>query len=296
MLNINTNYAAAFAANAAKKTSSSLDTTVERLSSGLRINSARDDAAGLAIATRLQAEVQSISVAARNAADAQSMLDTADGALGETHNILLRMRELAVQASNGTLNSDDRAALDAEFQQLEAEIDRIDANTTFAGVALLTGSSKTFQVGIAGSGGSNQITTTIGSMAAHNLGVDSSGPDNKLSTDTGGASGDDTDNVNADLLTSTKAAAMITAVDNAIKLVSTERGKLGAVSNRLSSTIANLDQVGVNLSASKGRIADTDFAEESANLAKNQILQQAGVAMLAQANASQSTILSLIQK
>ena len=178
MLNINTNYAAAFAANASKKTSSSLDTAVERLSSGSRINFARDDAAGLAIATRLQAEVQSISVAARNAADAQSMLDTADGALGETHNILLRMRELAVQASNGTLNSDDQAALDAEFQQLEAEIDRIDANTTFAGVALLTGSSKTFQVGIAGSGGSNQITTTIGSMAAHDLGVDSLGADN----------------------------------------------------------------------------------------------------------------------
>ena len=289
MLNINTNYAAAFAANAAKKTSSSLDTAVERLSSGSRINHARDDAAGLAIATRLQAEVQSISVAARNAADAQSMLDTADGALGETHNILLRMRELAVQASNGTLNSDDRAALDAEFQQLEAEIDRIDANTTFAGVTLLTGSPKTFQVGIAGSGGSNQISTTIGSMAAHDLGIDSLGSD-----DSSGGSGTATD-IDADLTDATKAAAMITAVDNAIKLVSTERGKLGAVSNRLSSTIANLDQVGVNLSASKGRIADTDFAEESANLAKNQILQQAGVAMLAQANASQSTILSLIQ-
>ena len=289
MLNINTNYAAAFAANAAKKTSSSLDTAVERLSSGSRINYARDDAAGLAIATRLQAEVQSISVAARNAADAQSMLDTADGALGETHNILLRMRELAVQASNGTLNSDDRAALDAEFQQLEAEIDRIDANTTFAGVSLFDGASKSFQVGINGSGGSNQITTTIGSMAAHDLGVDSLGANNAS-----GGTGDDTD-IDADLTDATKAAAMITAVDNAIKLVSTERGKLGAVSNRLSSTISNLDQVGVNLSASKGRIADTDFAKESASLAKNQILQQAGVAMLAQANASQSTVLSLIQ-
>ena len=289
MLNINTNYASAFAANASKKTSSSLDTAVERLSSGSRINFARDDAAGLAIATRLQAEVQSISVAARNAADAQSMLDTADGALGETHNILLRMRELAVQASTGTLNSDDRAALDAEFQQLEAEIDRIDANTTFAGVALLTGSSKSFQIGIAGSGGSNQITTTIGSMAAHDLGIDSLGANNAS-----GGTGDDAD-IDADLTDATKAAAMITAVDDAIKLVSTERGKLGAVSNRLSSTIANLDLVGVNLSASKGRIADADFAVETGNLAKNQILQQAGVAMLAQANASQSTILSLIQ-
>ena len=286
MLNINTNYAAAFAANATKKTSSGLDTAVERLSSGSRINYARDDAAGLAIATRLQAEVQSISVAARNAADAQSMLDTADGALGETHTVLLRMRELAVQASNGTLSSDDQAALDAEFQQLEAEIDRIDANTTFAGVSLFDGASKTFQVGIDGTGGSNQITTSISNMAANNLGVDSFGADGA----TGGG-----DDIDADLTDATKAAAMITAVDNAIKLVSTERGKLGAVSNRLSSTISNLDQVGVNLSASKGRIKDTDFAEESANLAKNQILQQAGVAMLAQANASQSTILSLIQ-
>ena len=289
MLNINTNYAAAFAANAIKKTSSSLDTAVERLSSGSRINYARDDAAGLAIATRLQAEVQSISVAARNAADAQSLMDTADGALAETHNILLRMRELAVQASNGTLNSDDQAALDAEFQQLEAEIDRIDSNTTFAGVSLFDGASKTFQVGIDGSGGSNQISTSISNMGAHNLGVDSLGPDNAS-----GGTGDDAD-IDADLTDATNAAAMITAVDNAIKLVSTERGKLGAVSNRLSSTIANLDQVGVNLSASKGRIADSDFAEESANLAKNQILQQAGTAMLAQANASKSNVLTLIQ-
>lgn len=291
MLNINTNYAAAFAANAAKKTSSGLDTAVERLSSGSRINYARDDAAGLAIATRLQAEVQSISVAARNAADAQSMLDTADGALGETHNILLRMRELAVQASNGTLNSDDRAALDAEFQELEAEIDRIDSNTTFAGVSLFDGASKTFQVGIDGSGGSNQISTSISNMGAHNLGVDSLGSDDA----SGGTAGTSAEDIDADLTDATNAAAMITAVDNAIELVSTERGKLGAVSNRLSSTIANLDQVGVNLSASKGRIADTDFAAESANLAKNQILQQVGVAMLAQANASQSTVLSLIQ-
>ena len=295
MLNINTNYAAAFAANATKKTSSGLDTAVERLSSGSRINYARDDAAGLAIATRLQAEVQSISVAARNAADAQSMLDTADGALGETHTVLLRMRELAVQASNGTLSSDDQAALDAEFQQLEAEIDRIDANTTFAGVSLFDGASKTFQVGIDGTGGSNQISTSISNMAANNLGVDSSGADNKLSTDTGGVAGDDTDNADADLTDATKAAAMITAVDNAIKLVSTERGKLGALSNRLSSTITNLDQVRVNLSASQGRIEDADFAEETSNLAKGQILQQAATAMLAQANASKQTVLALVR-
>ena len=132
-------------------------------------------------------------------------------------------------------------------------------------------------------------------MGAHNLGVDSSGPDNKLSTDAGGAAGDDTDNVDADLTDATKAAAMITAVDNAIKLVSTERGKLGALSNRLSSTITNLDQVRVNLSASQGRIEDADFAEETSNLAKGQILQQAATAMLAQANASKQTVLALVR-
>ena len=133
MLNINTNYAASFAANAAKQTSSGLDSAMEKLSSGSRINYARDDAAGLAISTRLTAEVQGLAVASRNAADAQSMLDTTDGALAETHNILLRMRELAVQASNGTLEASDRTALDAEFQAMEAEIDRINNNTTWAG-------------------------------------------------------------------------------------------------------------------------------------------------------------------
>ena len=133
MLNINTNYAASFAANAAKQSSSGLNSAMEKLASGSRINYAKDDAAGQAISVRLTAEVQGVAMAARNAADAQSMIDTADGALGETHNILLRMRELAVQSANGTLNNDDRDALDAEYQQLEAEIDRIDTNTTFAG-------------------------------------------------------------------------------------------------------------------------------------------------------------------
>ena len=283
MLNINTNYAASFAANAAKQSSSGLNSAMEKLSSGSRINYAKDDAAGQAIAVRLTAEVQGVAMASRNAADAQSLIDTADGALGETHNVLLRMRELAVQASNGTLTTDDNASLDAEFQQLEAEIDRIASNTEWAGTDLFNGAAKIFQIGTKAS---DTLSHTIARMGANNLGVDSYGADNSA----GG-----TDNIDADLLTATKAAGMITAVDNAIKLVSTERGKLGAVSNRLSSTIANLDQVGVNLSASKGRIADTDFAVESANLAKNRILQQAGVAMLAQANASQSTVLSLIQ-
>jgi flagellin len=260
-----------------------LDTAMERLSTGKRINYASDDAAGQAIAVRLQAEIEGIAMASRNVADAQSLMDTADGALGETHNILLRMRELAVQASTGTLNSDDNAALDAEFQQLEAEIDRIASNTKWAGTDLFNGAAKVFHVGTKAS---DTLSHTIARMGANNLGVDSFGADNVA----GG-----TDNIDADLLTATKARGMITAVDNAIKLVSTERGKLGALSNRLSSTISNLDQVRVNLSASQGRIQDADFAAETSNLAKGQILQQAATAMLAQANASKQTVLALVQ-
>ena len=296
MLNINTNYAASFAANAAKQSSSGLNSAMEKLSSGSRINYSKDDAAGQAISVRLTAEVQGVAMASRNAADAQSMIDTADGALGETHTLLLRMRELAVQSANGTLNSDDRDALDAEYQQLEAEITRIDGNTTFAGTTLFDGSTRNFQVG-AKSG--EQVSHTFASMSATDIlanidhdadgsGVDGDADGNPLET------GETADQA-ADLKTTTAAQATITMLDTAIKTVSTERGKLGAVSNRLSSTIANLDQVGVNLSASKGRIADADFAVETGNLAKNQILQQAATAMLAQANASKGSILTLIR-
>ena len=284
MISINTNYGGLFASKAASQSQRMLDTAMERLSTGKRINYATDDAAGQAISVRLEAEIQGIAMATRNVADAQSLMDTADGALAETSNILLRMRELAVQASTGTLNSDDSAALDAEFQQLEAEIDRIASSTKWAGTDLFTGSATVFHIGTKAT---DTISHTIGKMAAHDLGIDSDGADNDAST-----AGDNL--ANADLTTQANAQATITRLDDAIKLVLTERGKLGAVSNRLSSTIANLDQVGVNLSASKGRIADADFAAETGNLAKNQILQQAATAMLAQANASKGSILTLI--
>jgi flagellin len=280
MLNINTNYAASFAANAAKQTSSGLDSAMEKLSSGSRINYARDDAAGLAISTRLTAEVQGLAVASRNAADAQSMIDTADGALAEVNNILLRMRELAVQSANGTLLQSDRNALDAEFQALEAEINRIDSNTSWAGNTLFDGSANVFQVGTK-DGSSNRISHTIANMASSAI-IDT--------VTVGGVAGQD-----VDVTTQTRAQLAITEVDEAIGRVSAERGNLGAVSNRLTSTMANLDQVAVNLSSSKGRIQDADFAAETGNLAKNQILQQAATAMLAQANASQSNVMSLLQ-
>ena len=235
MLNINTNYAAAFAANAASKVSSSLDTSMERLSTGNRINYARDDAAGLAISTRLEKEINGLAMASRNAADAQSMIDTAEGALQETSNLLLRMRELAVQSANGTLAQSDRDALDAEFQALEAEIDRINTNTSWAGITLFDGNSKTFQVGTK-AGGANYLEHTIADIAPGTI-IDQINP---------GSAQD------ADILTQAKAQLTITEVDEAIGRVSAERGKLGAVSNRLTSTMANLDQVAVNLSASQG--------------------------------------------
>ena len=284
MLNINTNYAASFASKAASSAQRGLDSAMEKLSSGSRINYAKDDAAGQAIATRLTAEVQGLAMASRNASDAQSMIDTADSALGETTNLLLRMRELAVQASNGTLSGDDRNALDAEYDQLALEINRVDANTSWAGVTLFdSGAERTFHVGTNNTD-NDKISITIGDMDAATLIAD---------VDDDGNSG--TAAVSAGVDTVGKAQATISALDTAIQTVSTQRGNLGALSNRLSSTISNIDQIGVNLAASKGRIQDADFAAETSNLAKNQILQQAATAMLAQANASQGSILTLIR-
>ena len=279
MLNINTNYGAAFAANAAKKTSTALDSTIEKLSSGSRINYASDDAAGQGIATRLSGEIQGLNMAARNAADGQSLLDTAEGALKEVHSLLLRMRELAVQSSNDTLTTADRKATQAEVGVLEAEIQRISDNTTWAGQKLLDGSlsgatAAKFQIGV---DNGEDITVTIGAIDA-------------TTTVANGGLG-----LDGSVTTQAAASAYITKIDAAISHVSSDRGLLGANSNRLNSTIANLNQVAVNLSASKGRIEDADFASETSNLARHQIMQQAATAMIAQANASKGTILTLIQ-
>ena len=274
MISLNTNYGGLYAAKAAQHSQGVMDKAMERLSTGKRINYAQDDAAGQAIATRLTAEIQGLAMASRNAADGQSMLNTAEGALQETHNLLLRMREIAVQAGNGTMNSDDQAALDKEFQALDAEVERIASKTTWAGTKLLDGTGGTsgefkFQAGVLAS---ETIDVTIADMDSAALGVD-------------GLDVTDTSNANS----------AITALDTAIKKVSTERANLGAFSNRLESTISNINQIGVNLAASKGRIEDADFAIETRNLAKGQILQQAATAMLAQANASKQTVLTLIQ-
>ena len=269
MISINTNYGSLFASRSAGAAQKTMNSAMEKLSSGLRINNAKDDAAGQGIATRLTAQIQGLDMASRNASNAQSMIDTAEAAHQEVHSMLLRMREIAVQAANGTLEASDRTALNEEIGALETEITAIADNTTFAGKNLGTSQTVVFQVGTEKSNGALTVTfkdfsiTTIGANVAVN--------------------------------TATNAQNALNTIDNAISTISTRRGELGALSNRLSSTIANLDNISVNLSSARGRIQDTDFAQETSNLAKSQIMQQAATAMLAQANASKGTVLTLIQ-
>ena len=290
MISINTNNGGLFAAKAASQSQATIDSAMQRLSTGSRINNAKDDAAGQAIATRLTAEIQGLEIASRNVADGQSLVDTAEGALQETHTLLLRMREIGVQAANGTLSTSDNQALDAEFQQLVKEIDRIAQNTTWAGAALLNGDGGTvdtsetfsFQAGVGNNSGADVFSVTVKNADSTTLDVFVANA--TVATDN-----------DVNLLSQSSAGSAITAVDAAIATVSSERANLGAVSNRMASTMANLDQIRVNLTASKGRIADADFAAETANLAKGQILQQAATAMLAQANASKQQVLTLIR-
>ena len=276
MLSINTNVGALKAAQASYSVNKSMETSMQRLSTGLRVNSAADDAAGLQIGNRLTAEIQGLNQAVRNAADAQAMLATAEGASKEIHLILLRMRELAVQAANGTAEAGgDRAALSSEFQALEAEINRIGDNTTFAGTELLDGS---FSVATAGR---FQVGTKSTQVITHRIEDLATTAISILAA--------------VDVTTFTKATSAITALDKAISTVGTEREQMGAVMNRLDHTIANLQQVSTNLATAKGQIVEADFAAETANLARTQVLQQASMAMLSQANASKQNILALFQ-
>jgi flagellin len=292
MISINTNNGGLFAAKAASQSQATIDSAMQRLSTGSRINNAKDDAAGQAIATRLTAEIQGLEIASRNVADGQSLVDTAEGALQETHTLLLRMREIGVQAANGTLSTSDNQALDAEFQQLVKEIDRIAQNTTWAGAALLNGNASgtadstatfSFQAGVGNNSGADVFDVAVKNADATTLDVYVAQTNNGVTSNSVG------------LLSQSSAQTAIGLVDTAIATVSSERANLGAVSNRMASTMANLDQIRVNLTASKGRIADADFAAETANLAKGQILQQAATAMLAQANASKQQVLTLIR-
>jgi flagellin len=259
-----------------------METSMERLSTGMRINSASDDAAGVAISSRLSAEIRGTNQSIRNALDGQSLIDTAEGAHKEVENLLQRMRELAIQAANGTNDADDITNLEAEFTALSTEITRIGEVTSFAGKAL-TGTDATafsFQVG-SGTATANQISVTINSIKSASIGTDSGTQLSAVVT------------AGLDDLTETNAAIVV--IDDAIKEVNTQRSELGAVSNRLNHTVNNLTNISSNLSSAQGRIQDADFALETTKLAKNQILQQASTAMLAQANASKQNVLGLLQ-
>jgi flagellin len=275
-LAIATNNAALNAAASASSVNRDMETSMARLSTGKRINTASDDAAGVAISSRLSAEIRGTDQAIRNALDGSALIDTAEGAHKEIENILQRMREVSIQAANDTNNVQDRSNLQAEMDALSAEIDRIAGTTTWAGTSLMaTGTTSfSFQVGSA-TGTQNQISVAINEMDAEALNVQVADVDL-------GTSG-------------TSRTSAVATIDAAIKTVNDQRSELGAVSNRLNHTVNNLTNISSNLSAAKGGIEDADFALETTNLAKNQILQQASTAMLAQANASKQNVLSLLQ-
>jgi flagellin len=262
---INTNVVSMNAQRNLSTSQGSLATSMQRLSSGLRINSAKDDAAGLAIADRMNAQVRGINVAIRNANDGISLAQTAEGALATVSDALQRMRELAVQAQNGTNSTGDRANLDTEYQQLSAEVTRIAAQTKFNGVAMINATTSTvFQVG-ANNGDTLTVTT------------------NAVTTVAGG------------LTTAALASTAVAALDTALDTISTSRATYGAVMSRFQFAITNLSITGENQASARGRIMDADFATETANLSRSQILQQAGSAMVAQANQLSNNVMSLLR-
>ena len=280
MSGINTNVQSLNAQRNLMASSGSLSTSMQRLSSGLRVNSAKDDAAGLAIAERMNAQVKGMNVAIRNANDGISLAQTAEGALGKIGDNLQRMRELAVQSANDSNSSSDRTALDTEYKALAAENKRVIDNTKFNGQALLSGAggtsgSFTFQVG-SNTSSDNQITVATGDIATA-MGSNTQGAAATLGTDAQGA------------------RDAMDDLDTAIDAITSARSDFGAVQNRFDSVISNLQVASENQASARGRIMDADFATETSNLSRGQILQQAGTAMIAQANQLPQGVLSLLR-
>ena len=283
MLSLHTNNASLSAQNSIAKTQSQLSTSMTRLSTGYRINSAMDDAAGLQIATRLKAQTSGMTVAMSNTQNSTSLLQTAEGAFGEVTNMLVRMKDLATQAADASSNDADKTAMQAEFDALGLELKNVMNNTTFGGEPLLKGgtlaSTMTFQIGAAKSEtmsinlsvGMSAISTALGSATANFSGV------------AGGTE-----------LTSAANAAIGSLV-SAIESVSTVRSALGAAANRLDHVNSNLSNIATNTKAATGRIMDVDFATESSNMTSSQMLLQAGTAMLKQSNSMSSMVMSLLQ-
>jgi flagellin len=274
-MSVHTNVTALSAQRSLASTDMMLGTSMQRLSSGLRVNSAKDDAAGLAIAERMNAQVKGMNVAIRNASDGISMSQTAEGALGSIGDLMQRMRELAVQSSNGTNTSGDRANLNAEFQQLASEVTRVVSSTEFNGLAILSTDAATFNFQV----GANNETTNRISVTTSDYSSAST-----ITTVTGG-----------DISSSDTAMQMMTDIDSAINTITTTRSNLGASQSRLESTINGLRINSENQAAARGRIMDADFAVETAKMTKGQVLQQAGTAMLSQANQASQSVLSLLR-
>lgn len=297
---INTNTAATLTANALTKNERAMGQAMERLSTGQRINSASDDAAGLAISSRMTSQLNGLNMAVRNAGDAISMVQTADGALVEVTNMLQRMRELSVQAASETNGTNDLTALNTEYEALREEVTRIAVNTQWNGSAVFgqaANSTKAFQVG---ANASQTISVTFGNFnagaeaGAAGLGgnTDSTSSSKFLSlTRTGG----NTDIVDTDLLSKTNATLSLEVISSAITAVNTERASYGAAINRLEFASDNLANVAQNTSASRSRILDTDYASETTELARTQIIQQAATAMLSQANQQAQSVLALLK-
>lgn len=272
---IQSNVASQIAQNNLAKTQGALTLNFQKLSSGYRINSSADDAAGLGISKSINAQLRSLVVAERNASDGVSMAQTADGAAEQIHSILTRMRELAVQGANGSLTTQDRSNLQTEFSANVAEIARIADVTTFNGKALLNGAQApiTFQVGI-NTSSADQIAVSFGGATTSSLGVS---------------------NISVSGSDSSNSLASITAIDSAIQTLSTTRENFGAAINRFTTTVTNLQSQHTNLAAALSRIQDVDIANETAALSRNQVLSQAGAAVLAQANQAPQLALSLLR-
>ena len=279
-MSINTNAGAEFASIAAQRAAAMMDEAMLRLSTGKRINSAKDDAAGMAVATRLAKEIAGLGQALRNANDAQGLIDTGEAALKEVHTLLLRMREIAVSASSDTNTDADRAALDTEVTALETEISRIGDQTSWGGKNILNGTHDKdnpirFHLGPTAT---NFIDVTLGVVSIAARGSDLQG---SLS-------------LTGSVASRANAVSYIAGIDAAISIISARRGNFGAVSNRLSSAITNLETMKSSMVTAKGQVEDANYAEETAKLARAQILMQAATAMLAQANASKNATLKLV--
>ena len=272
-LRINSNISAMNTHRQLTQTDKALSTSLERLSSGLRINRAADDSAGLAISQRLQSQVDGLKMASQNAEQAKNMVQTAEGFLTEVHNMLGRMRELAVQSASDTLTDSDRASTEAEFSSLRDEVDRIASSAQYNNTSLLDGTFTNMQIQVGANGATdNQITISIDGVDSTTLGIDTASV--------------------ADLASATAALDLL---DTAIDRVSEQRSALGTIQNRLGYTVSSVDNAAENLASSESTIRDLDISAEITEFTKAQILQQSGMSMLAQANSVPQNVLALFQ-